>query len=155
MNSDHYYHPPSRFRIRVYDPVVRAVIMHTPWSGFSRRDSVRVLAVRGRKTKNLYLHPVGVCSYKDDRYVISFYGESEWARNLRAGMDAELRDGKHAEKIKAIELADAEKLEFLGFLLDRYPMIIRIWWKINARRVTPAQMNMLAGRYPVFRLTAA
>jgi deazaflavin-dependent oxidoreductase (nitroreductase family) len=155
MNSDHYYNRPSRFRSRVYDPMVRAVIMHTPWSGFSRRDSVQVLAVRGRKTEHLYLHPVGVCSYKDDRYVISFYGESEWARNLRAGMEAELRDRKHAEKIMAIELADAEKLEFLAFLLDRYPMIIRVWWKINARRVTPAQMNMLAARYPVFRLTAA
>ena len=154
MNSDHYYNRPSRFRSRVYDPTVRAVIMHTPWSGFSRRDSVRVLAVRGRRTGRLYLHPVGVCSYKDDRHLISFYGESQWARNLRAGMEAELRDRKHAEKIKAIELADAEKLEFLAFLLDRYPMIIRVWWKINARRVTPAEMNMLAARYPVFRLTA-
>jgi len=155
MNAQRYYNRPSRFRSRVYDPAVRAIIMHTPWSGFSRRDSVRVLAVRGRKTGRLYLHPVGVCSYNGDRHLISFYGESQWARNLRAGSTAELRDRKHTEQIKAVELADAEKLAFLAFLLDRYPMIIRIWWKVNARRVTPAEIDMLAGRYPVFRIAAA
>lgn len=154
MNAQLYYNRPSRFRTRVYDPTVRAIIMHTPWSGFSRRDTVRVLAVRGRKTGRLYLHPVGVCSYKGDKHLISFYGESQWARNLRAGAAAELRDRKRAEQIKAVELTDAEKLEFLAFLLGQYPMIIRIWWKVKARQVTPAQMNMLAARYPVFRLTA-
>jgi deazaflavin-dependent oxidoreductase (nitroreductase family) len=155
MNTQRYYNRPSGFRRRVYDPAVRAIIMHTPWSGFSRRDSVLVLVVRGRATGRRYLHPVGVCSYNGDRHLISFYGESQWARNLRAGGAAELRNRKHTEQIKAVELADTEKMQFLTFLLDRYPMIVRIWWKVNARRVSPAEMEMLANRYPVFRVTAA
>lgn len=154
MNGQRYYNRPTGFRRRVYDPLVRAVVMHTWWSGFSRRDSVRVLAVHGRKTGRLYLHPVGVCSYQGEKYLISFYGESEWARNLRAGTEAELRDRKSALPIKGIELQDAEKLDFLKYLLARYPMIIRIWWKINAKRATPAQLTTLADRYPVFRVAA-
>jgi deazaflavin-dependent oxidoreductase (nitroreductase family) len=155
MNAQRYYNRPSRFRRDVYDPLVRAIVMHTWWSGFSRQDSVRVLAVRGRRTGRLYLHPVGVCSYQGEKHLVSFYGESEWARNLRAGAEAELRDRKHTEQIKAVELADAEKLEFLRFLLDRYPMIIRIWWKVKARQVTTSELNILASRYPVFRVTTA
>ncbi len=152
MNGQRYYLRPTALRRRVYDPLVSAIVMHTPWAGFSSRDSVRVLAIRGRKTGRLYLHPVGVCSYEDARYLVSFYGESQWARNMRAGTQAELRDRKAAVAIKGIELSGAEKVEFLRFLLARYPMFVRVWWKMNAKRVTSAQLDMLADRYPVFRV---
>lgn len=154
MNGQRYYHRPTTLRRRVYDPLVSAVVMHTPWAGFSSRDSVRVLAIRGRKTGRLYLHPVGVCSYEDGRYLVSFYGDSEWARNMRAGMQAELRDRKATVAIKGIELADAEKAEFLRFLLARYPLFVRVWWKVSAKRATSAELDMLAERYPVFRVIA-
>lgn len=155
MNVQRYYNRPTLIRRRMYDPVVKAIVLHTLWSGFSREDSVQVLAIRGRKTGRLYQHPVGVCSYLGEQYLVSFYGESEWARNMRAGTEAELRDRKTAQPIKGIELAGAEKVEFLRFLLDRYPVIIRIWWKLNAKRATSTDLSMLAGRYPVFRITAA
>jgi hypothetical protein len=155
MTAQHFYKRPTLVRLRMYDPLVKAVVMHTWWSGFSRRDSVQVLAVRGRKTGRLYLHPVGICSYLGEKYIISFYGDSQWARNLRAGMDAELRDRKSARPIKGIELAGEEKLEFLRFLLDQYPMIIRVWWKLSAKRATSADLDMLADRYPIFRVAAA
>jgi hypothetical protein len=155
MTVQRFYKRPTLVRRRMYDPLVKAVVMHTWWSGFSRRDSVQVLAVRGRKTGRLYLHPVGVCSYLGEKYIISFYGDSQWARNVRAGMDAELRDRKSARPIQGIELAGDEKLEFLRFLLDQYPMIIRVWWKLNAKRATSADLDMLADRYPIFRVAAA
>lgn len=152
MNGQRYYNRPTGIRRRVYDPLVRAIVMHTPWTGFSKRDTVRVLAIRGRKTGRLYLHPVGVCSYQDEKYIVSFYGESEWARNMRAGTQAELRERKAAQAIKGTELAGAEKTEFLRFLLARYPMVIRVWWKVNAKHVTSDQLDLLADRYPVFRV---
>lgn len=154
MNGQRYYNRPTGLRLRVYDPLVKAVVMHTPWTGFSRRDSVCVLAIRGRKTGRLYEHPVGVCSYHGARYIVSFYGDSQWARNMRAGTQAELRDRKATQPIKGIELAGAEKTEFLRFLITKYPMFIRIWWKLNPRRVTSAQLDMLTERYPVFRVIA-
>jgi len=152
MNGQRYYNRPTGLRLRVYDPLVSAVVMHTPWTGFSKRDSVRVLAIRGRKTGRWYLHPVGVCSYQDEKYIISFYGDSQWARNMRAGTQAELRDRKSAVAIKGIELAGDEKDQFLRFLLARYPMVVRVWWKLNAKRATNAEIEMLAARYPIFRV---
>jgi hypothetical protein len=154
MSGQRYYNRPTSLRRRVYDPLVGAIVMHTPWAGFSSRDSVRVLAIRGRKTGRLYLHPVGVCTYQDEKYLVSFYGDSQWARNMRAGTEAELRDRKGAEAIKGIELAGAEKLEFLRFLLTRYPLFVRVWWKMNPKRVTSAELELLADRYPVFRVVA-
>lgn len=154
MNAQSYYNRPTGIRRRVYDPMIRAIIMHTPWTGFSKKDSVRVLAIRGRKTGRLYLHPVGVSSYQGEKYLIAFYGNSEWARNMRAGTQAELRDRKHAQAIKGRELAGAEKAEFLRYLLATYPLVVRVWWKVNAKRATSAQLDMLAERYPVFHVTA-
>ena len=152
MSGQRYYNRPTGLRRRVYDPLVGAIVMHTPWAGFSRGDTVRVLAIHGRKTGRLYLHPVGVCSYRDEKCLVSFYGDSEWARNMRAGTKAELRDRKAAMGIKGVELAGDEKLEFLRFLVGRYPMFIRVWWKMNPRRLTSAQLDLLAERYPVFRV---
>lgn len=152
MTTQRYYNRPTFFRLRVYDPLIRAAVMHTRWSGFSRDDRVQVLAVRGRKTGRLYLHPVGVCSRAADKYIISFYGDSQWARNLRAGAQAELRDRTNSVPFTAVELFDADKLEFLRFLLDRYPMIIRVWWKLNPRKATSEDLDLLAERYPIFRV---
>jgi deazaflavin-dependent oxidoreductase (nitroreductase family) len=155
MTTQRYYNRPTFVRRRMYDPFVKAVVMHTWWSGFSRNDSVQVLAVRGRKTGRLYEHPVGVCSYQGEKYIVSFYGDSEWARNLRAGTEAELRGRKATLPLKAIELGGEEKLEFLRFLLDRYPMIVRVWWKLNPKRATRQDLDLLADRYPIFRVGAA
>lgn len=154
MNGQRYYNRPTGIRRRVYDPLIRAIIMHTPWTGFSSKDSVRVLAIRGRKTGRLYLHPVGICAYQNEKYIISFYGHSEWSRNMRAGTEAELRDRKTSQAIKGRELAGSEKTEFLRYLLTSYPLVVRVWWKVNAKRVTSAQLDMLAERYPVFHISA-
>ena len=155
MTTQRYYNRPPFVRLRLYDPLIRSVVMHTRWSGFSRNDSVQVLAVRGRKTGRLYLHPVGVCSRADERYIISFYGDSQWARNLRSEGQAELRDRSSAAPFTGVELFGAEKLEFLRYLLDRYPMIIRVWWKLNPRKATDQDLEMLAERYPIFRVATA
>lgn len=154
MNGQPYYNRPTSIRRRVYDPMIKAIIMHTPWTGFSKKDSVRVLAIHGRKTGRLYLHPVGVSSYQGEKYLVGFYGYSEWARNMRAGTKAELRDRKTAQAIKGRELAGDEKAEFLRYLITTYPLVIRVWWKVNAKRLTDAQFDMLTERYPVFHITA-
>jgi F420H(2)-dependent quinone reductase len=155
MTTQRYYNRPTFVRLRLYDPLIRSVVMHTRWRGFSRDDTVQVLAVRGRKTGRLYLHPVGVCSRAGERYIISFYGDSQWARNLRCGAEAELRDRTSAAPFVGVELAGADKLEFLRFLLDRYPMIIRVWWKLNPRKATDSDLDLLAERYPIFRVVTS
>ncbi len=151
---ERYYNRPSRFRQRVYDPVVRLFIERIGWYRL-RGDTVRVLVVRGRRTGRWYRHPVGVCSTGGQRYLVSFYGESEWARNLRAGSEAKLHARHETEPIRGTELANEEKLAFMRFLVGRYPTIVRVWWKVNARRLTEEELRLLVDRYPVFRVDRA
>ena len=149
--GERFYNHPSRFRLRVYDPLIRWVLMRTRWTGFER-DSLRVLAVQGRKSGNWYQHPVGVCLFDEDRYLISFYGESQWARNLRAGSGAELRKRNTTETITVTEVMAQDKVPLFEFLASRYPWIVRIWWKIKPGDMTDDVMKLLIERYPVFRL---
>lgn len=146
-----FYNTPSWFRIKVYDPFIRQLLMRTRWTGFER-DSLRVLAIQGRKTGRWYEHPVGVCRFEDARYLISFYGESQWARNLRAGCAAELRIRGESEPITTTELPAEDKIPLFAFIAKQYPWIVRIWWKLKPKRMTEADMQLLIQRYPVFRV---
>jgi F420H(2)-dependent quinone reductase len=152
MEIKRYYQRPSWFRLRLYDPLIRLVIQRIGFYRF-RGDTVRVLAVRGRRTGRWHHHPVGVCSSGGARHLVSFYGDSEWARNLRAGSEAKLQARKQEEPIRVAELAGDDKVSFMRFLVRRYPLIVRVWWKVNARRLTEDQLLLLVDRYPVFRIT--
>jgi deazaflavin-dependent oxidoreductase (nitroreductase family) len=65
---------------------------------------MRVLEVRGRRTGRLYQRPVAVAAIDGHRYIVSLWGESQWARNLRAGAGAKLRLGGWIEPVEAHEL---------------------------------------------------
>jgi deazaflavin-dependent oxidoreductase (nitroreductase family) len=149
MRTTRFYSRPSRFRVHVYDPLIRLLLRRTRWTGFER-DALRVLAVRGRRTGRWYQRPVGVCAHEGVRYVVSFYGESGWVRNLRAGADAELRIGRRAESIVATEVVGDAKAELLTWLIRRYPWIGRLWLKVTPSQLTAQDLRRLVDDYPVF-----
>jgi deazaflavin-dependent oxidoreductase (nitroreductase family) len=154
MDTKRYYNQPSRVRIRVYDPLIRGIVQRFGWFQV-RGGTLRVLAVRGRRTNRWYHHPVGVCTVDGQRYVISFYGDSQWARNLRAGAEAALHARGRVEPIRATELAGGDKRAFMELLVRRYPAIIRVWWKVRAPELTADEIDLLIDRYPVFRVARA
>jgi deazaflavin-dependent oxidoreductase (nitroreductase family) len=154
MDTKRYYNQPSRMRIRVYDPLIRQIVQRFGWFQV-RGGTLRVLAVRGRHTNRWYHHPVGVCTVDGQRYVISFYGDSQWARNLRAGAEAALHAHGRVEPIRATELAGGDKRAFMELLVRRYPAIIRVWWKVRAPELTADEIDLLIDRYPVFRVARA
>jgi deazaflavin-dependent oxidoreductase (nitroreductase family) len=154
MDTKRYYNQPSRMRIRVYDPLIRQIVQRFGWFQV-RGGTLRVLAVRGRHTNRWYHHPVGVCTVDGQRYVISFYGDSQWARNLRAGAEAALHAHGRVEPIRATELAGGDKRAFMELLVRRYPTIVRVWWKVRAPNLTADEMGLLIDRYPVFRVAGA
>jgi deazaflavin-dependent oxidoreductase (nitroreductase family) len=154
LDTKRYYNRPSRVRIRVYDPLIRRIVQRFGWFQV-RGGTLRVLAVRGRRSNRWYHHPVGVCTVDGQRYVISFYGDSQWARNLRAGAEAALHARGRAEPVRAFELAGGDKRAFMEMLVRRYPAIVRVWWKVSAPELTADEMNLLIARYPVFRIAPA
>jgi deazaflavin-dependent oxidoreductase (nitroreductase family) len=154
METAGFYNRPSRFRVHVYDPLLRWVIRRIGWTGFGE-DVHRVLVVRGRRTGRPYQRPVSICAVDGVRYLVSFYGESGWARNLRAGPEAELHVRREVERIRAVELQDEEKADFMRVLIGRYRLIARLWLKVNPRRLTADDLERVVRQFPVFRIASA
>jgi deazaflavin-dependent oxidoreductase (nitroreductase family) len=155
MSTTRFYKRPTAFRRRVYDPLMKALIQRVGFSGVLDRrghDTVQVLSVRGRKTGRLYQHPVGVSVHNGHRYVVGFYGQTEWALNLRAGTEAALSTRGSEQPIRAVELAGDEKAEFMRFLVGRYRFFARAWLKVDPRRMSDADLARLLRDHPVFRV---
>jgi len=90
------------------------------------------------------------------RYIVSLWGESQWARNLRVNPAAKLRFGSRIEPFEGHELNNEE--ERAGVLLAicrKYPSIFRRYFKVDPKQVTLEQARELAKRYPVFRTEVA
>jgi hypothetical protein len=155
MSAVGYYKRPTRLRRRVYDPFMRMLIKRFGFTGILDRrggDTVQVLSVRGRRTGRWYHHPVGVCARDGGRHLVGFYGQTEWARNLRAGSEARLGNRKTVQPIRAIELDGEEKTEFMRWLVGRYRFFARAWLKVNPKRFTDEDLNRLLRDHPVFRV---
>jgi hypothetical protein len=155
MTAVRFYKRPTAFRRRVYDPAMRWLILRFGFGGFMDRgglDSVQVLAVRGRRSGRWYEHPVGISMSNGNRHVVGFYGQTEWARNLRAGSEAELRTKNRAVPVRAVELAGDEKAVFMRDLVAHYHFFARAWLKVNPKRMTDQDLSRLVTNYPVFRI---
>ncbi|GAA1027942.1 hypothetical protein GCM10009557_11170 [Virgisporangium ochraceum] len=156
MTATRFYKRPTAFRRRVYDPVMRWLILRFGFGGIIDRrgglDTVQVLAVRGRRSGRWYERPVGISVFNGTRHVVGFYGHTEWARNLRAGSEAEVRAKSRAVPVRAVELAGDEKALFMRDLVNRYRFFARAWLKVRPTRMTDGDLDRLLSDYPVFRL---
>ncbi|MDT4989924.1 MAG: hypothetical protein QOI74_4018 [Micromonosporaceae bacterium] len=155
MSAVGHYKRPTVLRRRVYDPIMRVLIERVGFAGIldpRGGDTVQVLSVRGRKSGRWYHHPVGVCVHGGGRHLVGFYGQTEWARNLRAGTEARLGNRKLVQPIRAIELDGEEKAEYMRWLVGRYRFFARAWLKVNPNRLTDTDLGRLLRDHPVFRV---
>ena len=72
-----------------------------------------LLTVRGRKSGLPHATPVTLCEYAGRRGLISPFGETDWARNLRAAGQATIRFRRKAEEVTAVELSGPEAAAFI------------------------------------------
>src|SRR5881628_2247316 len=72
-----------------------------------------LITVSGRKTGLPRTTPVTICEYGGRRGFISPFGETNWARNLRAAGVATIRFGHKREEIRAVELNLNESVRFI------------------------------------------
>jgi len=72
-----------------------------------------LITVQGRKTGLPRTTPVTICEYGGRRGLISPFGETNWARNLRAAGTACISFGRRREKVRARELDHAEAVAFV------------------------------------------
>jgi deazaflavin-dependent oxidoreductase (nitroreductase family) len=72
-----------------------------------------LITVRGRKTGLPRTTPVTIGEHGGRRGVISPFGESNWARNLRAAGTATISFGRRREHVRAVELTHDEAVRFV------------------------------------------
>ncbi|SRR6266487_6309913 len=108
-----------------------------------------VLVVRGRKTGKWYTMPVWPLDHQGQRYLVAPRGNTHWARNLRASGEGELRQGRRAERFRAVELSP-----------DEAAPIVQLYVERNGRRYGGFVANEFEQMpdprdHPVFRLSPA
>jgi deazaflavin-dependent oxidoreductase (nitroreductase family) len=149
-----YYRRPSPLRARVVDPVVRWLVLRCGLGRRGDQDVLRVLRVRGRRSGRPHDVPVRIAAWEGQRYILSMLGESQWVRNLRAVGMAELLVGEATESVRARELETDDKAAFFAWYCRVYELRARFGLQADPRQLTPAELDRLAHRYPVFRLEA-
>jgi len=85
------------------------------------RSRLSKLSVIGRRSGRWRTTPVAVLDYEGQRYLISYRGESEWVRNLRASAGrARLRHKGQLEEITVGEVPVADRAPLLAAYAERY-----------------------------------
>jgi deazaflavin-dependent oxidoreductase (nitroreductase family) len=105
-------------------PVTRNGVVYLPPPWMQRhvgnRLSVRFqpsllvkLSVQGRRSGRWQTTPIAVLEHGAGRYLVSYRGASDWARNLAVAHTARLARGDHVEEIQVEEVPLAERAELL------------------------------------------
>ena len=114
-----------------------------------RPSLVIMLSVPGRRSGRWYSTPMVVLEHEGERYLVSYRGESEWARNLRAAGRGRLkrRSEREPETISAVELPVGER----GPLLEAYRS------RYGGMPTVAAVLDPLpdAADHPIFRIATA
>lgn len=111
----------------------------------------QTLAVRGRKSGEWRTNPVNPFEIDGETYLLSPRGTTQWARNLRASGEGELR-GRRTRQFRATEIADSEKLPLIRHYIDRWAWEVSSLMGIDAD-ASDEELRDIAPRHPAFKLT--
>ncbi len=136
MNTTRYIKPPFMQRL-----------VGNRMSVLFRPSLVLKLSVRGRRSGRWHTTPVAVLDHGGERYLISYRGASDWARNLEASHTARLARRGDVEEIEVADVPVAERGELLDAYRDRYGKMPTVGSVLDALP-DPAD-------HPTFRITAS
>src|SRR6185295_7962597 len=92
--------------------------------------------------------PVNLLHLADQRYLVAPRGETQWARNLRAAGEGELRLGRKREAFRAIELPDGEKTDAIRAYLKLWKMETGKWFDGVTHESADADVQRVAPDHP-------
>lgn len=143
------YKRPARLtRLVVNGPIKLAVRL-----GLSPRGS-QLLTVRGRKSGEPRTVPVNPLQLEGTTYLVAPRGSTNWARNLRAAGEGELRVGRRRRRFGFTEVPDGEKLPLLRAYLSRWEPETKSQFEAGAD-AADERLREIAPLHPVFRLDFA
>lgn len=110
-----------------------------------RPSIVSRLTVPGRRTGRSQTVPVAVLEHAGERYLVSYRGESDWARNIRASGQAVLKARRQSEEIHVAEVPAGERAPLLEVYRERFGSMPTVSSVLDALP-DPAD-------HPIFRIT--
>ncbi len=85
-----------------------------------QQKMISKLSVRGRRSGHVFTVPLAVLEHDGERYLVSYRGESEWARNLRAAKSGQLHSRGEVEEITVVEAPVEDRAALLEIYGDRF-----------------------------------
>jgi deazaflavin-dependent oxidoreductase (nitroreductase family) len=113
-----------------------------------------LITIRGRKTGVPRTTPVTICEYRGRRGLISPFGETNWARNLRAAGTATISFGRRRESVRAVELSHDGAVAFIRDVIAPIAATSRFgnWFVRNVDRIDIDNPEEAALGRPVFEI---
>ena len=142
-----HYRRPDWFTQHVFNPAVAGLTR----LGISVAGS-RVLEVPGRKSGVPRRTPVNLLELDGERYLVAPRGNTQWARNLRAGGAGRLLVGRRSEAFTATELSDDVKVPVLRAYLRRWKWEVGMFFEAVGPDSPDEGLRRIAPRHPVFRI---
>ena len=142
------YKRPGWFVSHVFNPIVKGLTK----LGVSMAGA-QTLAVKGRKSGEIRTTPVNPFELDGATYLLAPRGTTQWARNLRAVGEGELRSRK-TRQFRATEVPDSEKVTLLRLYLDRWAWEAKDFLEVDAD-ASDEQLREIAPNHPAFRITFA
>jgi deazaflavin-dependent oxidoreductase (nitroreductase family) len=112
--------------------------------------SLWLLTVPGRRSGQPRSTPISITTVDGERYIVAAFADAAWVANVRAAQVGTLVRGRRVESVALAELAVADRGPILRAFLEQVPGGVRFF---DGR--TPDAVVEAAGRYPVFRVSAA
>jgi len=144
------YVKPDWFTKNVFNPTV-AVFTRLGVSVWGSR----ILRVRGRTSGEWRSSPVNLLTFQGARYLVAPRGNTQWVRNIRVSHEGELVLGGRAEKFRAVELPDDEKLPILRNYLKRWKFEVGMFFQGVGPDSPESELRRIAPDHPVFRVDPA
>jgi deazaflavin-dependent oxidoreductase (nitroreductase family) len=142
------YKRPDWFTQHVFNPLVTLLTR----AGVSLMGS-RILRIRGRTSGIWRENPVNLLEHDGRGYLVAARGETQWARNLRASGEGELRVGRRTQAFSAVEIGDDEKADVLRAYLKRWKWEVGAFFEGVGPDSSDNELRAEAQHHPVFRIT--
>ncbi|OBJ75644.1 nitroreductase family deazaflavin-dependent oxidoreductase [Mycobacterium colombiense] len=119
-------------------------------------ESPVVLTVPGRNSGTPRSTPVTPMMVEGKRYVVGGFPGADWIRNVRAAEHVTLARGRHAERVRMVELSADAARPFLRAYPTEVPTGVGFMKRSGlVKDGRPEEFEALAGVCPVFRLDPA
>jgi deazaflavin-dependent oxidoreductase (nitroreductase family) len=115
--------------------------------------TMHLITIRGRKSGQPRTTPVSPLTVAGHRYVIGGYGQGDWVRNARAAGEAVLSRGRRQERVRLVDLPEAERVPVLRAFPEQVPHGVAMFVKTGVvPDATPDGFAAAAPRVAVFRI---